>query len=69
MPTLLARARTIQQEYPRQFWVLFFGSLINNAGNRLVFPFFSLSLTCQLKFRMTEVYIPYVTFAVMSGLT
>jgi MFS family permease len=66
MPTLLARARAIQQEYPRQFWVLFFGSLINNAGNGLVFPFFSLYLTRQLKFSMTEVGIAYAAFAVMS---
>jgi hypothetical protein len=49
--------------------VLFFDSLINNAGNRLVFPFFSFYLTRQLKFSMTEVYIPYAAFAVMSGLT
>jgi len=66
MPMLLARARAVQQEYPRQFWVLFFGSLINNAGSGLVFPFLSLYLTRQLKFSMIEVGIAYAAFAVTS---
>ena len=66
MSTLLARARAIQQEYPRQFWVLFFGALINALGNGLVFPFLSLYLTQQLKFSMTEVGLTFAAFAVLS---
>jgi MFS family permease len=66
MPTLLARARAIQQEYPNQFWVLFFGALISSLGSGLVFPFLSLYLTIQLKFSMTEVGVTYAIFAVMS---
>jgi len=60
------RIRKTWDEYPRQFWTLFFGALINATGSGLVFPFFSLYLTRQLGFSMTGVGIIFATYAVVS---
>jgi MFS family permease len=62
----MTRLQTVWQEYPRQFWTLFFGALINATGGGLVFPFFSLYLTRQLGFSMTEVGIIFAAYAVIS---
>jgi oligosaccharide:H+ symporter len=66
IPALLRQARSFWVEYPRQYWILFFGAFINSAGAGLVFPFLSLYLTKKLKFSMTEVGISFAFFAVMS---
>lgn len=41
--------------FPRPFWVLFFGSLLNSLGGGLVFPFLSLYLRQRLGAPMTTV--------------
>lgn len=43
--------------FPRSFWVLFFGSIINSVGAGLVFPFLSLYLRQKLGAPMTTVGI------------
>lgn len=63
---MLTQVRTTWNEYPRQFWTLFFGALINSTGGGLVFPFFSLYLTRQLDFTMTDVGIIFGAYAVVS---
>jgi MFS family permease len=63
---MLRRIETTWREYPRQFWTLFFGSLINAAGGGLVFPFFSLYLTRQLGFSMIEVGFIFAAYAAIS---
>jgi MFS family permease len=65
-PSPLERLRSLKNEYPRQVWILVLGTLINNTGSGLVFPFLSLYLTRQLQFSMTEVGVIYSLFAVMS---
>lgn len=50
--------RRLQRElagFPRPFWVLFFGSLLNSLGGGLVFPFLSLYLRQRLGAPMTTV--------------
>jgi len=50
--------RRLQRElagFPRPFWVLFFGSMINSLGGGLVFPFLSLYLRQKLGAPMTTV--------------
>ncbi len=29
-------------DYPREFWILIGGTLVNSAGGALIFPFFTL---------------------------
>jgi MFS family permease len=64
---MFTRIRELYSEYPRQFWTLFWGTLIYSAGNGLIFPFLSLYLTGALSFSMTEVGIMYVTVAVITA--
>ena len=66
MTALFERARNTWNEYPKQFWVLFFGSLLNSTGGGLIYPFFSLYLTRRLQFTMTEVGVIFTMFAVTS---
>jgi len=63
---MLTRIEAMWREYPRQFWTLFFGSLINATGGGLVFPFFSLYLTRRIGFSMTEVGIIFAAYAAIS---
>jgi len=63
---LIEQVRTTWEEYPRQFWTLIFGALINSTGGGLIWPFFSLYLTRRLNFSMTEVGIIFAAFAVVS---
>lgn len=64
---MIPRLKSLQSEYPAQFWTLFFGSLIFSAGNGLIFPFLSLYLTGQLGLSMTEAGILYVGVAVVAA--
>ncbi len=42
-------------EYPRQFWILFGGTLINSIGSGMVFPFLTLYLNQRLALSLTMV--------------
>jgi MFS family permease len=39
---MIQRVRLTMADYPREFWILFGGTLVNAAGSGLVFPFFTL---------------------------
>jgi MFS family permease len=52
---MIRRLRNILNAYPRQFWVLVIGMLVNATGINLAFPFISLYLHSQLDFAMTHV--------------
>jgi len=66
---VIARMRGTWNEYPQQFWTLFFGTLINATGSGLVFPFFSLYLSRQMGFSMTEIGVIFAGYAVVSMAT
>jgi MFS family permease len=44
-----------QEAYPRQFWVLFWGVLINTAGSSMVWPFMTIYLRQKLDVPLTTV--------------
>lgn len=58
------RLRQRINEYPRQFWTLFVGSLINSTGNGLIINFISAYLTKHMGFTMTQVGLILVGFAI-----
>lgn len=39
---MISRVRQTITEYPREFWILIGGTLVNSAGGALIFPFFTL---------------------------
>ncbi len=66
---MISRFKDLQAEYPRQFWTIFWGTLIYAAGNGLIYPFLSLYLTGKLGFSMTEVGVMYVAVAVITAVS
>jgi MFS family permease len=50
---MLARLRIVVANYPRQFWVLFWGSLINSAGGSMVWPFLTVYMRQRLDAPLT----------------
>lgn len=63
----IADLRALINDYPRQFWVLVFGSFIDRLGGALLFPFFSLYITRKFNVGMTEVGLIFGIFA-LTGL-
>lgn len=39
---MISRVRQTIADYPREFWILIGGTLVNSAGGALIFPFFTL---------------------------
>ncbi len=52
---MLQRLRHLIADFPRQFWILFGGTLINQIGSGMVFPFLTLYLHQRLSLSMTFV--------------
>ncbi len=46
--TMLARFRTGWQEYPRQYWLMFFGMLISTIGASMIWPFMTIYISGKL---------------------
>lgn len=63
----IADLRALINEYPRQFWILIFGTFIDRLGGALLFPFFSLYITRKFNVGMTDVGIIFGIFA-LTGL-
>ncbi|MEW5717628.1 MAG: MFS transporter [Chloroflexota bacterium] len=51
----MQRLSTLRAEFPRQFWIIFGGTLINSIGSGMVFPFITLYLRQRLNVSMTYV--------------
>ena len=51
-------------EFPRQFWILFGGTLINSTGSGMVFPFLTLYLHQRLNLSMTLVGVILSVWAI-----
>jgi MFS family permease len=49
------RLSNLIADFPRQFWVLFGGTLVNSIGSGMVFPFLTLYLHQRLSLSMTMV--------------
>lgn len=61
---MIRRIQRLPREYPKQFWTLIWGSLINSAGGALIFPFISLYFSRELGFSMTDVGLSFALFAI-----
>lgn len=55
--------RNLIQEFPRQFWILFGGTLINSIGSGMVFPFLTLYLHDRLNLSLTLVGVALTLWA------
>ncbi|MCI0477859.1 MAG: MFS transporter [Anaerolineales bacterium] len=51
----MQRVKNLYAEFPRQFWIIFGGTLINSTGSSMVFPFITLYLRQRLNVSMTTV--------------
>lgn len=52
---MIERARGATAGYPRQFWILFWGQLINTSGGSMVWPFLTIYLRQKLDLDMTAI--------------
>ena len=51
----MQRVRNLLAEFPRQFWIIFGGTLVNSTGSGMVFPFLTLYLHQHLNLSMVYV--------------
>ncbi len=52
---MLSRIRSAMTDYPRQFWVLFWGQLINTIGGSMVWPFLTIFMRERLGLPLSTV--------------
>jgi MFS family permease len=64
---VLQRMRGTAEGYPRPFWILFWGSLINSAGSGMVWPFLTIYVRQLLQLPLTTVTLLF-TFNSVAGL-
>ncbi len=60
---MLTRFKKIYQDFPEKFWVVVGTSFIDQIGNTLLFPFFSLYITQKFGVGMTQAGIVLGTFS------
>ncbi|OGT28485.1 MAG: hypothetical protein A2Z17_01030 [Gammaproteobacteria bacterium RBG_16_66_13] len=63
----LDRLRQVAAEYPRQFWLLFWGLLLNGIGGSMVWPFLTIYLRRELDVSLTTVTL-LLTLNAVAGL-
>ena len=51
----MQRVRNLLADFPRQFWIIFGGTLVNSTGSGMVFPFLTLYLHQRLHISITYV--------------
>ncbi|NIO72606.1 MAG: MFS transporter, partial [Anaerolineae bacterium] len=54
-PNLFHRIRQTTAGYPRQFWLLFWGMLVNAAGGSMIWPFMTIYMRQRLDIPLTTV--------------
>ena len=54
-PSWLTRLRRAAADYPRQFWLLFWGMLLIAVGGSMVWPFLTIYLRRELNVSLTTV--------------
>ncbi|HEY3289120.1 MAG TPA: MFS transporter, partial [Anaerolineae bacterium] len=64
MLAVLSRART---EYPRQFWLMFWGMMLSSIGGSMIWPFLMVYVSGRLKLDMTTA-ASLMTLGAVSGL-
>lgn len=51
----LDRLKLRYSEYPRTYWILFWGSLVNSSGSSMVWPFLTIYLRSRLNLPLTTI--------------
>ncbi len=64
MNALLARIRTVYNEYPRAFWTYNLIVFIDRLGGFMLYPFFALYLTKKFEIGMSTVGILFAIFSI-----
>jgi MFS family permease len=64
---MLNRFRAATSGYPRQFWILFWGSLINSMGGSMVWPFLTVYMRQHLDVPLTSIMLLF-TLNSLTGL-
>ena len=64
MSTLLARTKTVYNEYPRAFWIYNIIVFIDRLGGFMLYPFFALYLTNKFDIGMSTVGIVFGIFSI-----
>ncbi len=64
---MFARLRRAKEEYPRQFWLLFWGMLISTIGSSMVWPFLMIYVSEKLQLPLSTV-TTLMTVNAISGL-
>jgi len=59
----IGRVQNWFDQFPRPFWVLFFGSIVNALGAGLIFPFLSIYLRQRLGIPLTTVGLIFTTWS------
>jgi MFS family permease len=52
---MLQRFRSAQQEYPSQFWLMFWGMLISTIGSSMIWPFLMIYVSEKLSLPLVEI--------------
>jgi MFS family permease len=52
---MLARIKSLQNQYPQQFWLLFWGMLISTSGVSMIWPFLTIYIREKLQVDLTTV--------------
>lgn len=60
----MQRVKNLYAEFPRQFWIIFGGTLINSTGTGMIFPFLTLYLRQRLNVSMTTVGVILMFWAI-----
>ena len=64
---MFARLRRAKEEYPSQFWLLFWGMLISTVGTSMIWPFLMIYVSEKLKLPLSTV-ATLMTVNAISGL-
>ena len=64
---MLRRLRETSASYPRQFWLLFWGVLVNSSGASMVWPFLTIYLRQRLDVPLTTIAL-LLTLNTLAGL-
>jgi MFS family permease len=65
---MFRRLRATTAGYPRQFWLLFWGVLVNSSGSSMVWPFLTIYLRQRLDVPLTTIALLF-TLNSLAGLT
>jgi hypothetical protein len=58
---MITRVQRTVADYPREFWILFGGTLVNSAGSALIFPFLTLYMRQRFDIPMTTISVAFCT--------